>query len=298
METSFEVKNPVSQPMMQNRGPVFLSYRACDLHFLEQVKEFLEIAGVPEIQFDSRPKMLVRTLESLQTLWALLETKQLSQDSCVSFASVKDDSNYLLENYKDIDKFRLRLDFFWILERLAKLCLLAATDPDIRLKDSDKIKIQYPEAASTWLFESQKLDMLPLDLPDRTEGKHFFHWGHKYSTQGLRRWMVWSPEKINKIAALQPSSLHVPWDKFLLGFKSWLQPESIPPLEFSLRVDQEDSYEKLQEDFKDLVVSLRQITQQSLDQKNALVLWFEDPRLEDRMALTPEELNPPEEEET
>ncbi len=258
-----------------------------------QVRELIEVAGVSEVQFDSRPKTLIRVSESLQSLWALLETKQLSQEACVIFSSVKDDSSYMLENYKEIEKFRLRMDFFWVLERLAKLCLLAATDSNAPLNTSEKIRIRFPEAASTWLFESQNLDLFPLDLPDRTETKKFFHWGHKYSTQGLRRWNVWDAEQIKLVSEIKPSSLHVSWDQFLAGFKSWLQPEAIPPLAFTLRVDQEDAYEKLQEEFKDLVLSLKQVALKS--EGSAVVLWFEDPELGQRMALSPEELNPPEE---
>jgi len=291
--TSTEQRTATEPKKLQRNGPVLLSYRGCDPDFLRQVREFIEIAGVAEVQFDSRPKMLIRTLESLQTLWALLETKQLSQEACAVFLSVKDDSSYLMENFKELEAFRVRMDFFWILERLAKLCLLAATDPTTPLKSTEQIRLVYPEAAATWLFEAAELDVLPLNLPDRVEQKHFFHWGHKYSTQGLRRWIVWNTEKIEKISDQKPSALDLSWDGFLKGFKGWLQPESIPPTELSLRVDQEDAYEKLQEEFKDLLVSLKQIAHKHSGQN--LILWCEDPQLETRMALTHDELYPPEE---
>jgi hypothetical protein len=272
---------------------VHLCYRSCDLDFFTQVKECLEVAEVSAIQFDSKKKSLVRCLESLQGLWALLETKQLDQDGCAEFSGLKDDANYIIENHKEMELFRLRMDFFWVAERLAKLCLLAGTDPEQKLKDTPKLAIKHPEAFSSWLTTAQpKLVILPVDLPSALTEKNFFHWGHRYSTQGMRRWRLWDASNLETLKSVSPASLNVGWDEFKQTFSEWLQPEDIAPLQHTLRVDQEDAYDHLQDEFRDTFVALKQIAIESEDAPH--ILWCEDPGLSTRMALSEEELNPPE----
>ena len=109
----------------------------------------------------------------------------------------------------------------------------------------------------------------------------------------MRRWRLWDSNRIEAVKSLSPASLNVTWDEFKQSFSEWLQPEDIAPTQHALRVDQEDAYDRLQEEFRDTFVTLKQIASEANDQP--YILWCEDPGLSTRMALSEEELNPPEE---
>lgn len=249
---------------------------------LEGYRTALDLVSVSHLSVDSRKDQFARSIERLPALLDYCIQSGIKQNHPAKIDAIIAEREALMApESEERANFSNAIDFFWILERLAKLSLKDMTKTEIT-----EIYCAHPEAFQVWQYHFTGLAaLLPITVKDIDLSQHI-SLGQKHSTHGLRRLSFLTPEQVQTLANIDTENLSYDMQDFTVAYHGISHPPILPFMKVEQTEEKHQLFATMEMDFRITLNAIKDWAQNQLPEGLVYLCSLKDETLHERIGMT------------
>ena len=255
---------------------MILNLASCDKEPFHQYKNAVIALDISELTFEATKKNYLAAYDRIHHLVDCTRAIAKSSSDQSRIQLIEEDIQHTLETSDDRHAFYVGTDFFWAIERLAKISLKAMTG------EKTQFELSLIEALHCWVYLNTQRQLLPLDYYIDSSNRLALSLGQQHSTSGLRR-LTYFEDHTLKQALNTLLSSQTTQDDFLALYKTRERSKTLEMMRTENLEEKRQHFREMIDLFKN---DIRKILTFALDQNfSNYILWLEDPTLRERVGM-------------